>query len=103
MKTPLIAFSLASVSMLALAGLPAPAVLPKTGNCPMNYVAKSNECEPTKDARFAVQKSGVCPDAYEADGSYCIATPDAKLAIRRAAMSCPKSFTPIGDYCISDK
>lgn len=103
MKTPLIAFSLASVSMLALAGLPAPAVLPKTGNCPTDYVAKSNECEPTKNARFAVQKSGVCPDGYEADGSYCVASPDARLAIRRAAMSCPKSFTPIGDYCISDK
>ena len=103
MKTPIIAFALASVSLAAFAGLPAPAVLPKNGNCPTDYVAKSNECEPTKDARFAVQKSGVCPDAYEADGSYCIASPDARLAIRRAAMSCPKSFTPIGDYCISDK
>jgi hypothetical protein len=103
MKTLLVALTLASVSMLAMAGLPAPGVLPKNGNCPMNYVAKSNECEPTKDARFAVPKSGVCPDAYEADGNYCIASSDAKLAIRRAAMSCPKGFTPIGDYCVSDK
>ena len=103
MKTPIIAFTLVSVSLAAIAGLPAPGALPKNGNCPMNYVAKANECEPTKDARFAVQKSGVCPEAYEADGNYCIATLDARLAIRRAAMSCPKGFTPIGDYCVSDQ
>jgi len=102
MKTSLIASTLISVSVSALAGLPAPGALPKNGNCPMNYVAKSNECEPTKDARYAVQKSVACPDAYEADGNYCIATHEAKLAIRRAAMTCPKNFTPIGDYCISD-
>ena len=102
MKTSLIAFTLISVSLSAFAGLPPPGALPKNGNCPTNYVVKANECEPTKEARYAVQKSVVCPDAYEADGNYCVATPDAKLAIRRAAMTCPKGFTPIGDYCISD-
>ena len=102
MKTLLIAFTLVSVSTVAYAGLPPPGALPKNGNCPANYVAKGKECEPTKEARYAVQKSVACPDAYEADGSYCIANPDAKLAIRRAAMTCPKGFTPIGDYCISD-
>ena len=102
MKTSLIAFALVSVSITAIAGLPPAGALPKNGNCPINYVAKADQCEPTKDARYTVQKSLACPDAYEADGNYCIANPDAKLAIRRAAMTCPKGFTPMGDYCISD-
>ena len=102
MKNLSIALVLYSLTQVTVAGLPAPGALPKNGNCPTNYVVKSNECEPTKDARYAVQKSVACPDAYEADGNYCIATHEAKLAIRRAAMTCPKNFTPIGDYCISD-
>ncbi len=102
MKSTLIAFFLASFSLTAFAGLPAPGALPKNGNCPANYVVKNNECDPTKSARFAVLKSGDCPADYEVDGNYCIAGPGAKLAIRRAAMTCPKGFTPIGDYCISE-
>jgi hypothetical protein len=45
-----------------------PGALPKSGNCPSSYVAKGNECEPAKDAKFAVLKSGDCPTDYEADG-----------------------------------
>jgi hypothetical protein len=102
MKSKLIVFSLASFSFAAFAGLPAPGALPKNGNCPANYVVKANECEPIKNARFAVVKSGDCPSDYEADGNYCIASSGAKLAIRRAAMTCPKGFTPIGDYCVAE-
>jgi len=102
MKYKLITLILASISLAAFAGLPAPGALPKNGNCPSSYVAKGNECEPAKDAKFAVMKSGDCPTDYVADGSYCLAGPGAKLAIRRAAMTCPKGFTPIGDYCVSE-
>ena len=102
MKSKLITLILASASLSAFAGLPAPAALPKNGNCPSSYVAKDKECEPAKEAKFAVLKSGDCPTDYEADGNYCLAGPGAKLAIRRAAMTCPKSFTPVGDYCVSE-
>jgi hypothetical protein len=102
MKSKLIVFALASIPFSALAGLPTPGTLPKNGNCPSGYVAKAKECEPAKDARFAVLKSGECPADYEADGNYCMAGSGARLAIRRAAMTCPKGFTPIGDYCVSD-
>ncbi len=102
MKHKLITLILASISLAAFAGLPVPGALPKNGNCPSSYVAKGNECEPAKDAKFAVMKSGDCPTDYVADGSYCLAGPGAKLAIRRAAMTCPKGFTPIGDYCVSE-
>ncbi len=90
------------MSASAFAGLPAPGAFPKNGDCPSGYLAKGKECEPAKDARYAVAKTGDCPEAYEAEGNYCLATPNAKLAIRRAAMTCPKGFTPIGDYCISE-
>lgn len=103
MKHKVLAFVFAGLAFPAFATLPPPSALPKNGNCPVNYIAKGNECEPTKAARFAVAKSGVCPADYDADGNYCVATPDAKLAIRRAAMSCPKGYTPIGDYCVSEK
>ncbi len=103
MKHKILITILSAVSISAFATLPPPSVLPKNGNCPANYIAKGNDCEPTKEARFAVAKSGTCPADYEADGSYCVATPDARLAIRRAAMSCPKGYTPIGDYCVSEK
>lgn len=86
----------------AFAALPAPSSLPKNGNCPANYIAKGDECEPINGARFAIAKSGVCPADYEADGSYCLALPNARLAIRRAAMSCPKGYTSVGDYCVSE-
>ena len=102
MKYKLITLILASISLAAFAGLPAPGALPKNGNCPSSYVAKGNECEPAKDAKFAVMKSGDCPTDYVADGSYCLAGPGAKLAIRRAAMTCPKTFTPVGDSCVSE-
>lgn len=95
-------FSLAFVSLSAFAGLPPPSALPKNGDCPLNYVAKAKECEPAKDAKFAIVKTGDCPVDYEADGNYCIASQGAKLVIRRAAMTCPKGFTPVGDYCISE-
>lgn len=102
MKSKLIILILTSSSLSAFAGLPAPAALPKNGDCPASYVAKGKECEPAKDAKFAVVKSGECPTDYEADGNYCLASPSAKLAIRRAAMTCPKSFTAVGDYCVSE-
>ena len=102
MKFKFIAFSLTCFSLAALAGLPAPGALPKNGNCPSDYVVKANECEPAKNAKFAVVKSGDCPADYQADGNYCVASADAKLAIRRAAMTCPKGFTPIGDYCVAE-
>lgn len=94
------------LSMIAFSAFAAPLVpgsLPRNGNCPANYQAKGNECEPLKDARYAVGKSGACPANYEADGNYCLASPDARLAMRRAAMTCPKGYTPAEDYCISDK
>jgi hypothetical protein len=103
MKKRFIACLLGLASFAAFAALPAPDALPKNGDCPADYLAKGSECQPTKNARFAVAKSGNCPLAYVADGNYCVATPDAKLAIRRAAMSCPKGFLPIDDYCVSEK
>ena len=102
MKSTLIALSLSCCSLAAFAGLPAPGALPKNGNCPSDYVAKANECEPAKNARFAVIKSGDCPMDYEPDGNYCISRTGAILAIRRAAMTCPKGFTPMGDYCVAE-
>lgn len=103
MKYKLLTIVLATMAFSAFATLPAPSALPKNGSCPSNYIAKGNECEPTKEAKFVVAKSGVCPEDYETDGNYCVATPDARLAIRRAAMSCPKGYMPIGDYCVSEK
>jgi hypothetical protein len=103
MKVVVFVFCLLGLMGSAMAGLPEPGALAKNGSCPADYVAKANECEPTKQARFAIAKSGNCPDNYAADGNYCLAEPDARLAIRRAAMTCPKGFTPIGDYCISNQ
>lgn len=85
------------------AALPEPGDIQKDGDCPANYVAKSNLCQPTAQAKFAFIKSENCPDAYEVQGNYCVATSQAKLAIRRAAMSCPSGFEPIGNYCVSEK
>jgi hypothetical protein len=103
MKILAFVFSFLGLTGLAIAGLPEPGALARNGNCPADYVAKGNECEPTKQARFAIIKSNKCPDNYIVDGNYCIASPDARLAIRRAAMTCPKGFTPIDDYCISNQ
>jgi hypothetical protein len=94
---------LCSMAFSAYATPPVPGALPKVGSCPASYVEKGNECEPAKEALFAIPKSGECPLDYEADGSYCLAGADARLAIRRAAMTCPKGFTSVGDYCVSDK
>ncbi len=90
-------------SSFALAGLPEPGDIQKDGDCPANYVAKGNQCQPTAQARFAFVKHENCPDAYEVQGNYCVATAQAKLAIRRAAMSCPSGFEAIGNYCVSEK
>lgn len=87
----------------AFAALPEPADIQKEGDCPANYVAKGNQCQPTPQAKFAFVKMEHCPDAYEMQGNYCVATAEARLAIRRAAMSCPSGFAPIGNYCVSDK
>jgi hypothetical protein len=95
MKHKLISLILASISLAAVAGLPVPGALPKSGNCPSSYVAKGNECEPAKDAKFAVMKSGDCPTDYEADGSYCLAGPGAKLAmlvLRQCSVAVHPSF-----------
>lgn len=89
------------VTTNALAALPAPAELPKSGGCPSGYLEKGNQCVPSASASFAIVKNEECPEAYIADGSYCVATPAARLAIRRGAMSCPAGFEPIGNYCVA--
>lgn len=103
MNDRIVTFVLCSIAFSAHATPLTPGTLNKLGNCPSGYVAKGNECEPAKDARFAIQKSGECPSDYEADGNYCLATAGAKLALRKAAMTCPKGFETVEDYCISDK
>ena len=101
-KRLVLAISLFSASWAA-AALPEPGEIPKDGDCPSNYIAKGNQCQPTAQARFAFIKVDQCPDAYDVEGNYCIATATAKLAIRRAAMSCPSGFESIGNYCVSSK
>lgn len=101
-KTLFLAISLLA-SPFVLAALPEPGEIQKDGDCPLNYVAKGNQCQPTAQAKFAFLKNENCPDAYEIQGNYCVATAAAKLAIRRAAMSCPGGFEPIGNYCVSEK
>ncbi len=99
-------FVLATVllmSSFAIAALPAPGSMPKEGDCPPDYVAKGNQCEPTAHAKFAIVKIEACPSAYEMHGNYCMATAGATLAFRRSAMSCPREFEAIGNYCIADK
>lgn len=87
----------------AFAALPAPSAIEKEGDCPSDYIAKGNQCEPTAQAKFAFVKFLDCPADYEMQGNYCVATAQAKLAIRRGAMSCPPGYEPIGNYCVSEK
>ena len=49
MKYKILVMILSAVSITAFATLPPPSVLPKNGNCPANYIAKGNDCEPTKE------------------------------------------------------
>ncbi len=87
----------------ASAQLPAPAPVPKDGDCPANYAAEGSACVPKAGAQFVIAKSVICPEGYDIDGNYCVATASARLAIRRAAMSCPSGYEPTGNYCLSNK
>ena len=103
MKRLLVGILYLFVCGTAHAALPAPSEIPKDGDCPADYAAKGNQCVPGANARFAFLKNQHCPDKYLEQGNYCVATAESKLAIRRAAMSCPAGFEPVGNYCISEK
>lgn len=103
MNKILLAAACSVIFSMAFAALPEPSEIPKDGDCPSNYSAKGNECEPTSQAKFALVKKGECPADYNEEANYCVATTKSKLAIGRAAMRCPKGFEPIGNYCISEK
>ena len=97
---------MAGLTVLAAAGTAwalQPQPLVKQGSCPSGYSQSGNYCNPSSNARFAVQKIGSCPSGYSQSGDYCLASgSNARLAVPKVG-SCPSGFSQSGDYCLSSR